>query len=379
MELSWGVGGLLGPIPTAKIGAAAHATTAGERSASLLRLPAMRDLLGWNISLGRWSGIRVRLHVFFLLLAIFALHLGRQNGMLLYAVAAIGVLLASAIAHEIGHCVAARRRGGSVDQVIVWPLGGLAHVNLSYDPAEERITAAAGPLVNAMICVISAVALTAMREDVVPFLNPLVPPAPVGDGLTAADALQLAFWVNWLLLVVNLVPAYPLDGGRLLRAVLWPKFGYRTSVIRVAQLARLTAVALWIAAFLLRDIYPFAMLPLALLGVFLFFSAKQEVERLKDRETDDALFGYDFSQGYTSLERSFEEPKQKPPSGPVRQWIESRREARAERQQQIEKDEDRRVDEVLARLHEYGRDALSDEDRALLDRVSARYRNRERE
>ena len=61
----------------------------------------------------------------------------------------------------------------------------------------------------------------------------------------------------------------------------------------------------------------------------------------------------------------------------MRQWLDNRREARRLRQKQIEEQDDQRMDEVLARLHEVGRDALSDEDRALLDRVSARYRNRQ--
>jgi hypothetical protein len=117
-------------------------------------------------------------------------------------------------------------------------------------------------------------------------------------------------------------------------------------------------------------------LPLILLAVFLYFAAKQEAERLQDSDPGDGSFGYDFSQGYTSLERQFQPPQREP--GFIRRWLEQRREQRAMRRQLIEQEEERRVDEVLARLHLHGRDGLSPEDRSLLDRVSARYRNRMR-
>ena len=120
-----------------------------------------------------------------------------------------------------------------------------------------------------------------------------------------------------------------------------------------------------------------AWLPLVTLSLYLYFHASWQWKGAGDEEGDDELFGYDFSQGYTSLERTFHTPPRKSP-GLLRQWLDSRREARLARQQRTEEEDDRRVDEVLARLHEVGRDGLSDDDRALLDRVSARYRNRQR-
>ena len=62
----------------------------------------------------------------------------------------------------------------------------------------------------------------------------------------------------------------------------------------------------------------------------------------------------------------------------MRQWLDNRREARRQREKELEEHDDQRVDEVLARLHDLGPGAMSEEDRALLDRVSARYRNRQR-
>lgn len=340
----------------------------------------MRDLLGWNVSLGRWAGIQVRVHAFFLLLAIVGLYLGvvmDPHGELVFdAAASLLILFLSVLAHEMGHCLAARRMGGRADQIMLWPLGGLVSINLSHQPQEELVTAAAGPLVNLLLCVVTLPVLVLAGQDVRVLLNPLAAPEPT-DGLTWIYALQLTVWINWLLVLLNLLPAYPLDGGRVVRSLVWQQKGYRTAVVVVARVAKFTALVTWVAAWLVHPQYPYASLPLLLLGLFLFFSAKQEAERLQDRESEEGVFGYDFSQGYTSLERNFAAPTRKSP-GLVRQWLDSRREARRQRQLKTEEDDDRRMDEVLARLHEVGRDNLSEEDRALLDRVSARYRNRQR-
>jgi hypothetical protein len=210
-------------------------------------------------------------------------------------------------------------------------------------------------------------------------LNPLAPPMPADGVLNWLVVLTWAFWINWLLAVVNLLPAYPLDGGRVLRALLWAssKHNLRESAALTARIAKFTAVALWIAALFVNGSadYSFAALPLVLTGVFLFFGARQESDRLHEQESEDALFGYDFSQGYTSLEKTLAPPRKQRP-GPIKKWLADKRAARLLQQQRIEAEEERRVDEVLVRLHEQGPHALTEDDRALLARVSARYRNR---
>ena len=109
----------------------------------------------------------------------------------------------------------------------------------------------------------------------------------------------------------------------------------------------------------------------------LFFCARSEAMGSVDLHRDDDPLGYDFSQGYTSLERE-RDAGGRAELGPVGRWLEERREARQQRQRQLEDDEERRVDDILARLHLLGLDGLSLEDRQILDRVSARYRNRQK-
>lgn len=346
----------------------------------------MRDLLSWNLPLGRWAGVQVRLHVFFVLFIAVALQLGSTSGESAFweTLISLLILFVSVLAHECGHCVAAARMGSATDQVLLWPLGGLAPVHVSHDPQIELVTAVAGPLVNLSICMLAAPLLFIEGRSVLELFNPLLPPM-ARHGFTWVDGVAWVFWINWLLFLVNfLLPAAPLDMGRALRAMLCMQNDFRHGVVMAARVAQSTAFGLWLAAAWLAYTnsqsknleFGFAVLPLVLLGVLVFFGARQEAERAYDPDGDDAPFGYDFSQGYTSLEKAAQPRRSS--QGLFRKWLAERRQERLRRQQLLEAEEERRADAVLAKLHQDGLHALSDDERSLLNRVSARYRNRQR-
>jgi len=342
----------------------------------------MRDFSTWSINLGRWRGVHVRLHAFFLLFAVFTLFLSsRQNEQIVvqYASGALIVLLLSVAAHELGHALVAFRVGGHVDEVVLGPLGGLAQARVPRDPQHELVVALAGPAVNLLICLAMAPIIVAAAEPLVGLLKPLEPEA-ILVGPPWLVAVKLTLWINWVLLLTNVfLPASPFDGGRILRAVLWHLFDYRTAVASVMVLARVVAGMLCLAAVLSRNQVDSGLVPLwvtlILLAILVFFSAKQETARIEEQEIDEELFSYDFSQGYTSLERHLDSPHRS--ASPLRRWVEGRREARRRRRQLLEQDEERRVDEILVRLHQHGMRGITPKERALLDRVSARYRNRQ--
>jgi hypothetical protein len=192
------------------------------------------------------------------------------------------------------------------------------------------------------------------------------------------ECLALVFWVNWMLFLVNLLPAFPLDGGRIMQSTMWMAVGQRSVMLGAVLISQFVGLLLLAGAWLVhsRDDNN-AWVPLLILGMILFFSARAEAASAADSQTDDDPLGYDFSQGYTSLERDLDTDA-KTELGPVGRWLEERREARQQRQRQIEEDEERRMDDILARLHSAGLSGLSPEDRQILDRVSARYRNRQK-
>jgi stage IV sporulation protein FB len=173
----------------------------------------------------------------------------------------------------------------------------------------------------------------------------------------------------------------PLDGGRALCCGLRPAMGDKVATATVARGGFIvTFVGLTIWSILAQNVNETPLvpiwLPLSLLMLYLAFTARNEVARLDDEDRDGDLMGYDFSQGYTSLERSGDGPRRREPNL-VQKWLERRREEKRRRAREIEEEEERRVDEILARVKDVGLEALSPEERALLHRVSERYRNRQ--
>lgn len=130
------------------------------------------------------------------------------------------LLFASILLHELGHAIVARRRGVAIEGIDLWLLGGVAKLRgAPHEPGDELRYAAAGPAVTAAIALLFGVV-------------DLLLPAGTPDALSALVGYQL--YVNAAILVFNLLPAFPLDGGRILRAIVWG---------RVGEISRATTIA----------------------------------------------------------------------------------------------------------------------------------------
>ena len=199
------------------------------------------NFLFGSVSLGTWWGIEVRVHSSLLILLAFRILLdaGRQG--LSNVLISSFLLFAIILLHEFGHCFAARAVGGQAHHILMWPLGGLAYTSPPMRPWPRFITVAGGPLVNVALCLISAGLLSVMSRGQVSLpLNPLLPfGAPVNMDaeswylIQSMPVVQWLFWIystSWMLLVFNLLPIYPLDGGGILQTALWPKLGYYRSM-----------------------------------------------------------------------------------------------------------------------------------------------------
>jgi stage IV sporulation protein FB len=168
----------------------------------------------WSFPLVKVAGSEIRIHVtFFLLLTWFAIAHYREGGWPAAADGLIYILavFACVVLHELGHAVAARRYGIRTPRITLLPIGGLAELErMPERPAEEIVVAIAGPLVNVVIAAMLILFLGAqVGSDTMAALDD--PDA----GLLARIAA-----VNVVLVLFNLIPAFPMDGGRVLRALL---------------------------------------------------------------------------------------------------------------------------------------------------------------
>ncbi len=183
--------------------------------------------MAWSFPLVRIFGSEVRIHVtfFLLLLWIGVAHYNQGGGeAAVTGILFILALFACVVAHEFGHALAARRYGIHTPDITLLPIGGLARLErMPEKPSEEIVVALAGPAVNV---VIAAALILLFGAD--PRMAALE-----GIGDPAQDFLSRLAMVNIFLVVFNMIPAFPMDGGRVFRALLAMQFP-RTRATRIA-------------------------------------------------------------------------------------------------------------------------------------------------
>lgn len=330
----------------------------------------------WSLSLGRWAGVSVHLHIFLLLLAVLVLAL---SGSPTAGAMTVVILLASVTLHEVGHALAAIRVGGKVDALVVGPVGGLVSPRVPDEPEVHLFVAMAGPIVHLSLVVAAAVVLAVRGEThILSLLNPVAPLDFVEEPPLVVAA-KLTLWLNWILLLLNLLPTYPFDGGPVMRAMLWPALGRRTARIVTGRVAVSLAVCLCVLAIVslnsdLETMVPM-WIPLMTLGIFLFFSARQDLASGEVNELAEQPAGYRAdTEGLDLLDVMW--ANEDDDDGVLVEHQQHRQLEQDRRAQEAH--EDARVDDILARLHDSGLSALSAEEVGVLQRASERYKQRRR-
>ena len=180
--------------------------------------------------------------------------------------------------------------------------------------------------------------------------------------------------------LANLIPALPLDMGRILRGLTESPWSAASRDNLIGPwAARVSALVLGIGGLIRFAMQSEGGLTLIMLGVFIYLFSRHEARMLDDGAFyDESLFGYDFSQGYTSLEASSAATVSQPREGVIARWRRRRSELRRRRQGARATAEEHRMDEILDKIHREGRAALSSSEKRFLVRVSERYKNRPR-
>jgi len=193
-----------------------------------------------SFRLFRFAGITVFLHWSWFLIAYF--EISTRRGLYsspVWNALEYGALFVIVTLHEFGHALACRQVGGQADQIVLWPLGGVAYVAPPPRPGAALWSIAAGPLVNVVLLPVFALLRMAGSSR--------------GWAETMPDVYDLIHavaYINAGLLVFNILPIYPLDGGQILRALLWYWLGRARSmqvavIVGFAGCAVVGAVALW--------------------------------------------------------------------------------------------------------------------------------------
>ena len=201
----------------------------------------MRPFVNQSLYLCRIAGINVRVHWSWFLVAAYEMTQrgdGPYSSLSWNITEYLGLFLII-LMHEFGHALATRQTGGRAEEIILWPLGGIAFVDAPPRAAAQLWCIAAGPLVNVGLLV------------VLPGLRGLLFDTGLADGLSPG---AWAVWsrlilINEYLLIFNMLPIYPLDGGQIVRSLLWFGLGERRSLAVASVTGLLGAAALAVGGY----------------------------------------------------------------------------------------------------------------------------------
>jgi Zn-dependent protease len=305
----------------------------------------------WSLYLFRFRGIEVRAHWTLLLIAIYDLRRYSGIGMPWWlAPAFVALLLLSILLHEFGHAFAARAVGGRSNRIVLWMLGGLAECEQPMRPWPHFAVAAGGPLVTGVLCALGWLCYQHV-------------PMP-GSPQAAAALTMLAhylFWLNGRLLLLNLLPCYPLDGSRMLTAALWPWVGARNASLS----------ALWMSYPCAFGLFAWSVWQDSMIGVGLSIWIFSELiqQHALTRMGGVNVFGIDHETSWTN--------RQNRSGNWFSRWRMRRRQRIAEHREREENAEQQLVDDLLAKVGATGLTSLSKQERAILESYSRKQRERQ--
>ena len=197
------------------------------------------------IRLFRFAGIDLFLHWSWFLVAAIEIQnrRGRYSSVAWNVAEYLGLFLI-VMMHEFGHALACRQVGGTANQIVLWPLGGVAYVNPPERPGATLWSIAAGPLVNVALFPLLWVAVSAGHS--------------LGWSASLPDLYRLLralLYIDAGLFIFNMLPVYPLDGGQILRSLLWFPFGRARSLLVATILGFVGVAAFIILAFFTHSVW----------------------------------------------------------------------------------------------------------------------------
>lgn len=320
--------------------------------------------MSWSIPIAHVVGVTVRVHAIFLVVIVAwllkSLLTGAGGGAstpfdLPHTLVALISLFLIVLAHEFGHVAACRRVGGEADEILLWPLGGLAACDPPREWKAELITTLGGPIVNLAIWMAGAVLLGLGAGWKLSILmpNPFNPVAFASMPGRLFEAIFIVHWVNWVLLLLNLLPIFPLDGGRAMLAIMARRLELHEATRIASRIGVVGAVMMLVMALVVES------WSLAAIALFCGITCFVSLRRL------------DFAD---AMERGLEEPGSARERRAAERRAEQEAEREARRRAAVERDQ-ARLDEILAKIGREGRGSLTWSERRFLKRTTRRLRD----
>ncbi len=306
------------------------------------------------------GGIRVRIHLLYILVALGELlgAGGRGSIGLVFVAAMLGTLFVLVLLHEFGHCLACRLVGGQADDILMWPLGGLAYCQPPRRWKPALITTLAGPGVNLALLPVfgAALLLTGSGWSEVVF-NPFQPDvAFTGYGRAW---LWSAHYVNLMLLLFNmLVPMFPMDCGRVLQEVLWGRLGYKRSMVIALNVGLVTAVAMGVIGLSTGQM---RLVSVAIFGGFTCWNERRTLQMMEDQPA----WAFDTDKGNGGFENAAD-------GGAAAAG--RRTQKREEKRRSEEQERRTEIDRILDKIRDGGVHTLSKREKAMLQDETNRKR-----
>jgi stage IV sporulation protein FB len=326
---------------------------------------AAAPAFGPSLPLGRLLGVRVRVHyslpIFIVALALLIdWHRGYPLASKLFS---LGALVLGLMVHELGHILAARTAGAELNSVVFWPLGGLETWSFPRGGAGV-LTAIGGPLFNLMTAITCAAVVWFLAGKYVS-LDPFHPLPPNDSAFNRSGAMY-AWWLfiaNYDLMLINLLPITPLDGGRVIQSALAVRTGMQRAASTAAKLGMVGAGVLVIFGLAYR-----INLILIAIGAALFIYCAILRLVLKESEAQELVSPVAGDFGSTLIEEPPHKRRRR-----VSRWVVRRLRRQAKR----EAAELARLDAILAKVSGHGLASLTWSERRALRRATRRKRELE--
>ncbi len=329
--------------------------------------------INWSVPAGSLFNIRIRIHLLFILGAMVVLfqQLQADTGLrsVVHGFGTVALLFFIVLTHEFGHCFGARYSGGSADEILLWPLGGLAYTSPPHTAKANLITVLAGPLVNVVYLAITIPVLWMLGgAERIPW-NPFTPfQASLPPGSELQYWLVVFFTLNYILFLFNLMPVFPLDGGRVLQCLLWFRRGFIPATLLATGIVMVGAIVIGLTGLITQVIM---LLAIAFFGYFTCWQQRQIIKAGAYENENE--FGYDFSQGYTSLNSNDAENERRPSL--IQRWRAKRSARLAEREADRAEQRRRMIDAILDKVHASGVESLTPKERRILEDETQRHRS----